>query len=305
MSTLIVILGPTGVGKTAFSLQLAEHFGCPIINADSRQIYRDLPIGTAAPTASQLARVPHYFVGTHALDENYSAAQFRTEAREVLHREFLRRDVMIVSGGAMLYIDALVRGIDDLPTVSSEVRQLLQGRLQAEGAEALRAELRLIDPAYYSRCDLRNTKRIVHALEIYYQSGRPYSSFLTAPSGISQTDAWHTVLVGLNRPREELFSRINRRAEEMVEDGLIDECRRVLPFRAENSLNTVGYKEMFQVLDGAWELPFALARMQKNTRVYAKKQLTWFKRDTAIHWFHPDRAMEQFLALWPQVSGEQ
>ena len=290
---LFVLLGPTGVGKTDLSLRLAEHYGCPIINADSRQLYRDLPIGTAAPTAEQQARVKHYFVGTLGLDAYYSAAQFESEALAVLRREYETHEVMIVSGGSMLYIDALCHGIDDIPTISSEVREELQQRLADAGPDALLAELRLIDPEYYGRCDLRNTKRVVHALEVYYQSGRPFSSFLTGRDYGRVNPALEAlgvkvIKIGLNRPREELFARINKRVEQMLSDGLLDECRRVLPFRAENSLNTVGYKEMFQVLDGTWDLPFATARMQKNTRVYAKKQQTWFQRDPYVQWYLPE-----------------
>ena len=299
---LLVLLGPTSVGKTSLSLRLAEHFGCPIINADSRQIYRDLPIGTAAPTAEGQARVKHYFVGTLGLGDYYSAAQFETDAIAVLEREYRERDVMIVSGGSMMYLDALCHGIDDLPTISSDVRAALQQRLAADGPDALLAELRLIDPAYYAQCDLKNTKRVVHALEVYYQSGRPFSTFLTGrdchrinPRLVAL--GVKIVKIGLTRPREELFDRINRRVEQMLADGLLDECRRVLPFRAENSLNTVGYKEMFQVLDGTWDLPFATARMQKNTRVYAKKQLTWFQRDETIRWFHPDEEAKIIVSV--------
>ena len=290
---LLVLLGPTSIGKTALSLRLAEHYGCPIINADSRQLYSDLPIGTAAPTAEEQARVKHYFVGTLGLGDYYSAAQFQADALGVLQREYRERRVMIAAGGSMMYLDALCHGIDDIPTVSPEVRDHLHRRLADEGPEALLAELRLIDPDYYAQCDLRNVKRVVHALEVYYQSGRPFSTFLTG-RGTSRLNPGlaalgvRVVKIGLDRPREELFSRINRRAEQMLRDGLLDECRRVMPWRHLNSLNTVGYKEMFQHLDGIWTLPFALARMQKNTRVYAKKQLTWFRRDPSIHWFHPD-----------------
>lgn len=288
-----MLLGPTGVGKTELSLQLAEHYGCPILNADSRQIYRDLPIGTAAPTLEELARAKHYFVGTHALTDYTSAAQYEAAAIEVMRREFREHDVLIMSGGSMMYLDAVVHGIDDIPTISDEVRQLLRERFENEGLEALLPELRLLDPEYYAQCDLKNAKRVVHALEVCYQSGRPFSSFLTgrgperrnpnlAPERMGCEV--RVIKVGLNRPREELFQRINDRVELMLEQGLLDEVRRVLPYRAENSLNTVGYKEMLKVIDGEWDLAFATARMQKNTRVYAKKQLTWFAHDPSIRW---------------------
>lgn len=274
-------------------MQLAEHYGCPILNADSRQIYRDLPIGTAAPTPEELARAKHYFVGTHALTDYTSAAQYEAAAIEVMRREFREHDVLIMSGGSMMYLDAVVHGIDDIPTISDEVRQLLRERFENEGLETLLPELRLLDPEYYAQCDLKNAKRVVHALEVCYQSGRPFSSFLTgrgperrnpnlAPERMGCEV--RVIKVGLNRPREELFRRINDRVELMLEQGLLDEVRRVLPYRAENSLNTVGYKEMLKVIDGEWDLAFATARMQKNTRVYAKKQLTWFAHDPSIRW---------------------
>lgn len=301
-----MLLGPTGVGKTELSLQLAEHYGCPILNADSRQIYRDLPIGTAAPTSEELARVKHYFVGTHALTDYTSAAQYEAEAIEVMRREFREHDVLIMSGGSMMYLDAVVHGIDDIPTISEEVRQLLHERLENEGLEALLPELRLLDPEYYVQCDLRNAKRVVHALEVCYQSGQPFSSFLTgrgperrnpnlAPERMGCEV--RVVKVGLNRPREELFARINDRVEQMLAQGLLEEARRVLPFRAENSLNTVGYKEMFRVIDGEWELPFATARMQKNTRVYAKKQLTWFAHDPSIMWVQLPKGADEVIKM--------
>lgn len=304
MKQLIVILGPTGVGKTELGLKVAEFFSCPILNADSRQLYRDLPIGTAAPTAEQQTRVKHYFVGTLALTDYYSAARYEEEACEVLQREFLQRDVMVVSGGSMMYLDAVCNGIDDIPTVTPEVRQMMKERLAQEGLEGLLPQLRLLDPDYYAQCDPRNTQRVVHALEICYQTGLPYSSFLSGrdtarlnPRLAAIDPDMKIIKIGLNRPREELFQRINQRVEQMLRDGLLEEARRVLPYRQENSLNTVGYKEMFQVLDGEWELPFATARMQKNTRVYAKKQLTWFQRDSSICWYHPEQEQEIIASL--------
>lgn len=287
------------MGKTELSLQLAEFFSCPILNADSRQLYRDLPIGTAAPTAEEQQRVKHYFVGTLSLTDYYSAARYEEEACEVLQREFQQRDVMIMSGGSMMYIDAVCNGIDDIPTVTPEVRQMMKERLAHEGLEGLLPQLRLLDPEYYAQCDQRNTQRVVHALEVCYQTGQPYSSFLSGrdssrlnPRLAAIASDMRIHKIGLNRPRPELFDRINLRVEQMLQDGLLEEARRVLPYRKENSLNTVGYKEMLQVLDGEWELPFATARMQKNTRVYAKKQLTWYQKDPTIHWFHPSQREE-------------
>lgn len=295
MATLIVIVGPTAVGKTALSLKLATHFDTAVVSADSRQIYRDLPIGTAAPTEQERSLVPHYFVGTRALTDYYSAAQYETDVLELLPRLFGQREVVILTGGSMLYVDAVCRGIDDIPTVEPETRQLLHDRLHAEGLDPLVAELRLLDPDYYAACDQRNPKRVVHALEVCYQTGRPFSSF---HRGKARKRPFNIVKIGLDRPRAELFERINSRTDVMMSQGWLDEAKRVLPFRHENALNTVGYKELFAYLDGAMTLPEALEKIRRNTRVYAKKQLTWFRRDSEIAWFHPDdeAAVMQYIA---------
>lgn len=285
MKTLIVILGPTGVGKTELSLRIAEQFGSCIISADSRQFYRDIPIGTAAPTPDQLARVKHYFVGTLGLEDYYSAAQYETDTLQLLSQLFEQQEVVVMSGGSMMYIDAVCNGIDEIPTVTDETRQLMHSRYEAEGLESLVSELRLLDPAYYECVDRKNTARVLHALEICYQTGHTFTSFRT---GKKKLRPFNIIKVGLNRPRPELFDRINHRVSAMMDEGLLDEVQRVLPFRNCNSLNTVGYKELFNYLDGDWDLDFALDRMRKNTRVYAKKQLTWFKRDESIYWFHPE-----------------
>ena len=283
--TLQVILGPTGVGKTAYALRQAERLGCPILNADSRQLYRQLPIGTAAPTAGEQARVRHYFVGTLDLEQTYSAAQYEADALALLDDLFRDHDTVVLSGGSMLYIDAVCRGIDDIPTVQPETRLHLRRRLEAEGLEALLAELRLLDPVYYAECDRRNTQRVVHALEICYQTGRPFSAFRT---GQVAQRPFRIEKIGLWRERPVLFDRINRRVDAMVEAGLIEEARSVLPFRHLNALNTVGYKELFQYFDGQWTLDFALEKIRRNTRVYAKKQLTWFKKDPDVRWVNLD-----------------
>ena len=285
MKTLIVILGPTGVGKTELSLRIAEQFGSCIISADSRQFYRDIPIGTAAPTPDQLARVKHYFVGTLGLEDYYSASQYEVDTLKLLSQLFEQQEVVVMSGGSMMYIDAVCNGIDDIPTVTDETRQMVRSRYEAEGLETLVSELRILDPAYYDRVDRKNTARVLHALEICYQTGHTFTSFRT---GKKKLRPFNIIKVGLNRPRPELFDRINHRVSAMMDEGLLDEVQRVLPFRNCNSLNTVGYKELFNYLDGEWELDFALDRMRKNTRVYAKKQLTWFKRDESVCWFHPE-----------------
>ena len=285
MKTLLVLLGPTAVGKTELALQFAERLGSPILNADSRQIYRGLTIGTAAPTPEQLARVHHEFVGTLDVTEYYSAARYEADVLRLTDQLFQTHDTLLLSGGSMMYIDAVCHGIDDIPTITSETREHLRQRLQAEGLDTLKAELRLLDPEYYAQADLKNTKRIVHALEVCYQTGRTFTSFRTATH---KERPFRIVKLGLRRERADLFDRINHRVDQMIADGLLEEARRMLPYRHENALNTVGYKEMFQVLDGTWDLPFATERLKKNTRVYAKKQMTWFAKDPEIHWFHPD-----------------
>ena len=289
MNTLFVLLGPTAVGKTELSLKIAEALGSPILNADSRQLYRDIPIGTAAPTAEQMQRVRHYFVGTLGLEEYYSAAAYEQQVMELLPTLFGETPGVLLSGGSMLYIDAVCRGIDDIPTVEEETRTLLRQRLAEEGLGRLCAELRLLDPEYYRKADLHNTQRIVHALEICYQTGRPYSSFLSQQT---KQRPFRIIKIGLQRPREELFSRINQRTLKMLENGFEQEARRVYPLRHLNSLNTVGYKEMFRYISGEWSLPQAIEKIQRNTRVYAKKQMTWFQRDADIKWFRPDEEKE-------------
>lgn len=284
MKTLIVLLGPTGVGKTELSLTLAEMLRTPIINADSRQIYRDIPIGTAAPTAEEMQRVRHYFVGILGLDQYYSAAIYEAEVMAFLSKQFLKSDVAIMSGGAMLYIDAVCNGIDEIPNVSDEVRSWMKLRLADEGLEPMVEELKVADPEYAASCDLNNPRRVVYALEVFHTTGRKLSSFRT---NVKKERPFRIVKIGLNRDRAELFGRINGRVTDMVNRGWLEEAKRVLPFRHYNSLNTVGYKELFRHLDGEWELDFSLDRIRKNTRVYAKKQLTWFAKDEKIRWFHP------------------
>ena len=287
--TVIVLLGPTAVGKTNLSLRLAQQFDCPIISADSRQLYRDIPIITAAPTAEEQARVPHYFVGTLGLTDYYSAARYEEEVMALLEEHFKAHDVAVLTGGSMMYIDAVCDGIDDIPTVDEHTRALMMERYHREGLEALAAELRLLDPEYYAQCDIRNPKRVIHALEICYMTGTTYTSFRVRQK---KERSFRILKIGLQREREDLFDRINRRVTQMVEQGALEEVRRVMPYRAENSLNTVGVKELLKVLDGEWELNFALDRLRKNTRVYAKKQMTWFKKDDSIHWFHPEQEAE-------------
>ena len=285
MKTLVVLIGPTGVGKTELSLSLAEHLQCPILNADSRQIFKDIEIGTAAPTADELARVKHYFVHTLPLDSYYSAAQYEEDVLKILGEVFAEGDVAIMSGGSMMYVDAVTKGIDDIPTVDDEVRSLIAHRLATEGLDPLLAELKILDPSYYEVVDHHNHKRVVHALEICYMTGATYSSLRVNKV---KERPFRIIKFGLMRERASLFSRINRRVDMMMQQGFMDEAQRVYHLRHLNSLNTVGYKELFNVIDGTWELPMAVERIKKNTRVYAKKQMTWYKRDEDIHWLNAD-----------------
>lgn len=287
--TLLVILGPTGVGKTELSLQIAEHFGSPIISADSRQIYRDIPICTAAATPAQQARVRHYFVGTHALDEKFSAAQFEIETMALLERLFTELDTVVMTGGSMMYIDAVVKGIDDMPDVDPYIRASVREQYEISGLEPLLAQLRLLDPDYYARVDKRNTQRVIHGVEMCLSTGRPFSSFHT---GSRKERPFRIVQIGLQRERQELYGRIDKRVQQMLDDGLEAEARRVFPMRHLNSLNTVGMKEMFMYFEGQYTLEQAQERICHNTHIYSKKQMTWFKRDKEIHWFDPSQTNE-------------
>ena len=291
--TLYVLLGPTAVGKTELALQIADKLGSPILNCDSRQIYRGMEIGTAAPTAEQ-QRVKHYFVGTHDIGSYYSAAQYEQDVLSLMERLKSSHQSLLLTGGSMMYLDAVCNGIDDIPTVDAEVRETLRERLMNGGIDEMRNELRLLDPEYYYSADTRNPKRVVHALEVCYTTGRPYSSFLTKER---KQRPFRIVKIGLKRERQELFERINSRVDAMMDAGLLDEARRLYPFRHENALNTVGYKELFRYLDGEWELPFAVEKIKKNTRDYAKKQMMWFAHDNEIQWFHPDQKEEIFQII--------
>ena len=282
---LVVLVGPTGVGKTELSLSLAQHLCSPVINADSRQIYKGIEIGTAAPTEEEMARVKHYFVHTLPLDSYYSAAEYEKDVMALLAELFLTHDTLLLSGGSMMYVDAVTKGIDDIPTVDDETREYVAQRFEKEGLDALLAELKVLDPQYYEAVDKRNHKRVVHALEICYMTGKTYTSFRV--SSVKQRQ-FRIVKFGLMRSRECLFARINARVDQMMDDGFLEEARRVYSMRHLNSLNTVGYKELFNVLDGTWQLPMAVERIKKNTRVYAKKQMTWHKHDQDIHWLDAD-----------------
>lgn len=282
-----MITGPTAVGKTALTMELAQHYGVPIINADSRQIYRELKIGTAAPTAEQQQLVKHFFVGTKSIDEYYNASMYEQEVLELLDAE--RSTFHVLSGGSMMYIDAVCNGIDDIPTVRDDIREEMKKRYREEGLEALCEELRQLDPEHYAIVDRQNYRRVIHALEICHQTGKTYTSFRTQKK---KKRPFRIVKIGLNREREELYQRINQRVDQMMQDGLLEEVKGLVSKRDKNALNTVGYKELFDYLDGRWSLDEAVERIKGNTRRYARKQLTWYKRDTAMSWFHPDHIEE-------------
>lgn len=298
MDTLVVITGPTAVGKTALTMQLAQHYGVPVINADSRQIYRELKIGTAAPTAEQQQLVKHYFVGTKSIDDYYNASMYEQEVLELLDAE--RSTFHVLSGGSMMYIDAVCNGIDDIPTVRDDIREEMKRRYAEEGLETLCEDLRRLDPEHYAIVDRQNHRRVIHALEICYQTGRTYTSFRTQQK---KERPFRIVKIGLNRDREELYNRINQRVDQMMEDGLLDEVKSLISKRNTNALNTVGYKELFDYLDGRWSLDEAVERIKGNTRRYARKQLTWYKRDADMRWFHPDNIEEilNYLTQYEKV----
>ncbi len=285
--TLIVILGPTGIGKTDLSISIAERYCTEIVSCDSRQIYRQLKIGTAVPDDQSRQRVKHHFIQTKDIGEYFNASMFEFEAIDVIEHLFENHNQVVMAGGSMLYIDAVCKGIDDLPTVSPEIRKQLLKRLDDEGLESLCAELNNLDPTYYREVDLKNPKRVLHALEICYMTGKPFSELRTQTH---KKRNFSILKIGLNRDRQELYDRINCRVEQMVRDGLADEACAVLPFKEQNALNTVGYKEMFAYLEGLLTMSEAIDLIQRNTRKYARKQLTWFRKDPTVHWFHPNES---------------
>ena len=285
--TLIIITGPTGVGKTEATLRIAEHFNVPVINADSRQIFSEIPIGTAAPTAQQQRRVLHYFVGNHHLEDYYSASLYEQDVLNLINSQ--DTSISLLSGGSMMYIDAVCKGIDDIPTIRPEIREEMMRRLELEGLEEMCNLLRKLDPEHWEIVDRKNPRRVLHALEICIQTGKTYTSFR---SNTTKERPFNIIKIGLNRDRNELYDRINQRVLNMIDEGMIKEALRVYPKRTLNSLNTVGYKEMFEYLDGLTTLDEAIFKIQSNTRKYARKQLTWYKKDDDLQWFNPDNVEE-------------
>lgn len=298
---LIVIVGPTGVGKTELCLQIAEHLNVPIINADSRQIFSEIPIGTAAPTPEQQQRVKHYFVGNHRLDDYYSASLFEEDVIRLLTDNlFSSSDVALMSGGSMMYIDAVCNGIDDIPTIDDNTREWMKQRLETECLPRLVEELKLLDPEHWKIVDRNNPRRVVHALEICHMTGKTYTSFR---QNTKKQRPFDIIKIGLNRDREELYNRINARVLQMFDEGLVDEALAVYDKRGLNSLNTVGYKETFEYLDGLITMDQCIFNIQSNSRRYCRKQQTWFKRDKNIMWFHPDNIKEIINYIDNQLIG--
>ena len=291
---MLVILGPTGVGKTELSLRVAEHLGSPILSCDSRQIYREIPIGTAAPTAAEQARVKHYFVGTRSLEEDYNAGQYERDALALLEDLFQTHETIVMTGGSMLYADAVCKGLDDLPSVPASIRAQVQWDEERSTKEEwftwLQGEVQRLDPAYWEEVDQSNPARLMHCVELCLTTGKPYSELRTKTQKVRP---FRIIKVGIERPRAELYARIDERVNEMMSAGLLEEARRVYPKRALNSLQTVGYRELFAYMDGDYDIDRAIALIQQNTRHYAKRQMTWFRRDKEIYWLQANEAYEK------------
>ncbi len=289
MKTLIVIVGPTGVGKTELCLKVAEAFGTVIVNADSRQIFKEIPVGTAAPTIAERRRIRHYFVGNLHIDQYYNASMFENDVIALLDTLFKEKDYVIMSGGSMMYVDAVCNGIDDIPTVDTATRSKVMREYEEKGLDYICGRLEELDPEYYSVVDKRNPKRVIHAVEICLSTGRTYTSFRV---NAKKDRPFNIIKVGLTLDREQLYERIDGRVDRMVADGLIQEAEKMYPYRNLNSLNTVGYKELFDYFDGKCTLEEAVFRIKCDTHKYCRKQLTWFKRDKDIHWFSPNNVEE-------------
>lgn len=289
MKTLFVIVGPTGVGKTSLCLKVAERLNTVIINADSRQVFKEIPVGTAAPTKDERKSIRHFFVGNLHINEYYNASKYEQDVLKLLNILFKYKDNVIMSGGSMMYVDAVCKGIDDIPSVDDNIRKTLQERFDKGGLSGISKELALLDPDYYAIVDKNNHKRIIHALEICLSTGKPYSSFR---KNTTKERPFRIIKIGLNMDRQRLYERIDLRVEQMIHDGLIQEALNVYEYKNLNALNTVGYKETFEYLDGLCTLDNAIFRIKSNTHKYCRKQLTWFRRDPNIHWFSPDNIEE-------------
>lgn len=298
--TLVIVLGPTGIGKTSLALKIAKHYSTEIISCDSRQIYREMKIGTAVPDQETLDQVKHHFIQTHSIHDYYNASKYEFEVLDQLQVLFKEHELVVMAGGSMMYIDSVCKGIDDLPEVDAEIRNSLIARMESEGIESLRIELRYLDPAYYAQVDLRNPKRILHALEICLMTGKPYSSFRTRQA---KKRDFNILKIGLNTERSVLYDRINRRVDEMFREGLVEEARALFSFRDLNSLNTVGYRELFNYFEGKTSLEEAKDKIKTNSHKYARKQLTWFSADSSINWFTPETENDIIKFLDSQLNS--
>lgn len=294
LKTLVLILGPTGVGKTELSLRVAEHYGCPILNCDSRQVFRSIPIGTAAPTPEEQARIKHYFIATRDLEEDYNAGLYERDALALLDELFQTHEVVVMTGGSMLYADAVCYGLDDLPAVPETIRQQVQRNYEQDGLTWLQNEVQRLDPDYWNIVDQQNPARLMHCVELCLTTGQTYSSLRT---NTRKNRPFRIIKIGLERPREELYDRINRRVKQMIADGMVEEAKAVYPKRQLNSLQTVGYRELFAHFDGEYDLDRAIELIQQNTRHYAKRQMTWFRRDDTIHWLNANEDYEKNIHL--------
>jgi len=284
-NTLVVIVGPTGIGKTGIGIMLANHLKTEIISADSRQIYREMEIGTAVPSIAQQKKARHHFIQTRSIHDYYNASMFEMEVLDLLEKLFLKKDILLLVGGSGLYVDAVCKGIDDIPTIDPEVRKNLVHLYKKEGIESLRRQLNILDPVYYRRVDLKNHKRILKALETSIMTGKSYSSFLTRQAKVRN---FQILKIGLNRERKGLYESIDQRVDAMVRTGLVEEAKNLFAYREINALNSVGYKELFEHFEGRHTLDEAIRLIKRNSRRYAKRQLSWFSRDKEIMWFHPD-----------------
>lgn len=289
MDTLIIVLGPTGVGKSDISIQLAKHYHSEIVSADSRQFFRELSIGTAVPSSEDLKIVPHHFIQNKSIHDYYNVSEYESEALRLINNLFVKVNPIILTGGSMLYVDTVCNGIDDIPTVDPEIRDDVIRWYEQNGIEALRQRLLEIDPEYYQIADLNNPKRLLHAVEIHQMTGQPLTSYRKKTI---KERPFRIIKIGINQDRKVLYERINQRVLKMMDAGLLEEAKTVYPYRKLNSMNTVGYKELFSYLDGECTLDVAIDLIQRNTRKYARKQLTWFRRDEKIKWFEPDQIQE-------------
>ena len=299
MGNLFVVLGPTGVGKTDISIEIAKRLSCSIISSDSRQIYKEMSIGTAKPSEEELQKVKHYLISTQSITEHYSSGQYELDAIPIIESEIERNGNALLVGGSMLYIDAICKGIDDIPNIDPNVREEVSELYERVGLDGIRNQLKLLDPVHYREVDPMNAKRIKHALEVCLQTGKPFSNLRT---GVAKKRNFNIIKIGLRREREELYEMINQRVLKMVEAGLIEEARNLYAYRNLNSLNTVGYKELFKYFENEWTLDYAINMIQQNTRRYAKKQMSWFNKDREIEWFHPEdkKAIHEYISRQAQ-----